>query len=321
MTDRVENDRSAHRRQPERDAIDPHVAPAPDANRRSRAAPPDQNAPEWAYIGWRVFRSISKHRLLTTSGGVAFFAMLAIFPALATIVSLYSLFADPHAIPERVALLAGVVPTSIIDLIKQEIQSLAERNISTLSTAFLIGLLVSIWSANSGVSALFDALNVVHGKAEERGLLRFYATTFAMTLGMVVYMLIAIIGAMPIVFRSLGLSENVDDLEAVVRWPATLVLAMIWLSVVYRVGPSRSDAKWRWATLGSGLAAILLVVASMVFTWYLAEFNSYDRLYGSLGAVVGFMTWLWISVILVLLGAEVDAAIESRSGERNLPVD
>jgi membrane protein len=92
---------------------------------------------------------------------------------------------------------------------------------------------------------------------------------------------------------------------------------MIWLSVVYRVGPSRSDTKWRWVTCGSGLAAILLVVASTVFTLYLAEFNSYNRLYGSLGAVVGFMTWLWISIVVVLLGAAVDAAIESKSAGRS----
>jgi len=255
--------------------------------------------------------------LLTTSGGVAFFALLAIFPALATIVSLYSLFADPHAIPERVALLAGVVPTSIIDLIKGEIQSLAQKNIGTLSTAFLIGLLVSMWSANSGVSALFDALNVVHGETEERSLLQFYATTFAITLGAVVYGLIAIIGVLPMAFRFLRLGEQVQNFEAIFRWAATLLLVMIWLSVVYRVGPSRSDAKWRWVTWGSGLAAILLVVASMVFTWYLAEFNSYERLYGSLGAVVGFMTWLWISIVVVLLGAEVDAAIESKSAGRS----
>ena len=239
---------------------------------------------------------------------------------MATIVSLYSLYADPQAIPERVALLAGVVPTSIIDLIKGEIQSLAEKNISTLSTAFLIGLLVSMWSANSGVSALFDALNVVHGETEERSLLQFYATTFAITLGAVVYGLIAIIGVLPMAFRFLRLGEQVQNLEAIFaifRWAATLLLVMIWLSVVYRVGPSRSDAKWRWVTWGSGLAAILLVVASMIFTWYLTEFNSYDRLYGSLGAVVGFMTWLWISNFIMLLGAEVDAAIESKSAGRS----
>lgn len=306
MTDGVEDDRSAYGRQPKSGAMDPHPA-----NRAARAAP--TAPPGWAHVGWRVCVSIFEHRLLTTSGGVAFFALLAIFPARATIVSLYSLFADPHAIPERVALLAGVVPTSVIDLIQEEIQSLAEDNISTLSAAFLIGLLVSLWSANSGVSALFDALNVVHGETEERSLVRFYATTFAVTLGAVVYGLAAIIGVLPIALRSLGLGERAANLSAIFRWPATLLLVIIWLSIVYRVGPSRSNAKWRWVTWGSGLAAILLVVASMVFGWYLAEFNSYDKLYGSLGAVVGFMTWLWISVVVMLLGAELDVAIESKS--------
>ena len=296
--------------------MDPQAARPLEADRASRAAPANAR-PGWAHISWCVFASIFKHRLFTTSGGVAFFALMGIFPALATIVSLYGLFADPHAIPERVALLAGVVPTSIIDLIKEEVQSLAEKNMSTLSAAFLVGLLVSVWSANSGVSALFDALNVVHGETEERGLLRFYATTFAVTLGAVVYGLIAVIGVLPIALRSLDLSENAENLSAIVRWPATLLLFMIWLSIVYRVGPSRSNAKWRWVTWGSGLAAILLVVASMVFGWYLNEFNSYDRLYGSLGAVVGFMTWLWISVVIMLLGAELDAAIESKPGRNN----
>jgi membrane protein len=317
MTDGLEDDRSAYGREAELGAMHPYAAKALErvsTSRRAAAANPTA-PPGWTYVGWRVFASIFEHRLLTTSGGVAFFALLAIFPALATIVSLYSLFADPHAIPERVALLAGVVPASIIDLIKGEIQSLAERNISTLSTAFLIGLLVSMWSANSGVSALFDALNVVHGETEERSLLQFYATTFAITLGAVVYGLIAIIGVLPMAFSFLRLGEPVHNFEAifaVLRWVATLLIVMIWLSIVYRVGPSRSNAKWRWVTWGSGLAAVLLVVASMVFTWYLAEFNSYDRLYGSLGAVAGFMTWLWISIVVMLLGAEVDAAIESK---------
>ena len=285
-------------------------------DRASRAAPANPTGSQgWAHVGWRVLTSISEHRLLTTSGGVAFFALLAIFPALATIVSLYSLFADPHAIPERVALLAGVVPTSVVELIKQEIHSLAEKNVSTLSAAFFIGLLVSTWSANAGVRALFDALNIVHGETEGRSLLRFYATTFAVTLGAVVYGLVEIIGVLPTAFGSLGLGENVGNLEAIFRWPATLLLAIVWLSVVYRVGPSRGDTKWRWVTWGSGLAAILLVVASMVFSWYVDDFNSYERFYGSLGAVVGFMTWLCISVVVMLLGAELDAAIESKSAE------
>jgi membrane protein len=118
-------------------------------------------------------------------------------------------------------------------------------------------------------------------------------------------------------FRFLGLVQHVQSFETIFRWAATLLIVMIWLSIVYRVGPSRSNAKWRWVTWGSGLAAILLVVASMVFSRYLAEFNSYDRLYGSLGAVIGLMTWLWISIVVMLLGAEVDAAIESKSAGRS----
>ena len=165
------------------------------ADPRGASAQAVPSAPGWVEIGRRVSSSIFEHRLLATSGGVAFFALMAIFPALATIVSLYGLFADPHAIPQRLATLAGVVPTSVIDLLKQEIQHLVETGVRTLSTAFVIGLLVSIWSANAGVSALFDALNVVHGATEERSLIRFYATTFAVTLGSVVYGLAIVIGA------------------------------------------------------------------------------------------------------------------------------
>jgi membrane protein len=264
----------------------------------------------WISIGYSVFVSIFKHRLLATSGGVSFFALMAIFPALATIVSLYSLFADPRAIPQRIALLAGVVPTNIIDLLKQEILHLAETNVSTLSTAFVIGLSVSMWSANSGVSALFDALNVVHGATEERSLMRFYATTFAVTLGAVVYGLAAVVGVLPILLRWLGLSDDAEAVANILRWPVVLLIVMIGLSIVYRVGPSRSEAKWRWVTWGSGLASILLVGSSMLFAWYVAEFENYERVYGSLGAAVGFMTWIWLSVVVVLLGAELDAAIE-----------
>ena len=292
-------------------APDADAAPALMADHAARVEPLDPSP--WADIGLCVLRSIPENRLLATAGGLAFFALMAIFPALATIVSLYGLFADPHAIPERLAILAGVVPASVISLLKHQVLSLAENHISTLSIAFLIGFLVSMWSANSGVSALFDALNVVHGSKETRGLLQFYTRTLAITLGSVVYGLLVLIGVLPHVFSFVGLSQRADKLAAIFRWPVTLLIVMIGLSIVYRIGPSRSDARWRWVTLGSALAAVLLVAVSMVFTWYVAEFNSYNRIYGSLGAVVGFMTWIWLSVVIVLIGAELDTAIEKRT--------
>ena len=117
---------------------------------------------------------------------------------------------------------------------------------------------------------------------------------------------------LPIVFRWLGLSESAETLADILRWPVVLLIVMVGLSIVYRIGPSRTEARWRWVTWGSGLAAIVLVGASMIFAWYVEAFDSYERIYGSLGAAVGFMTWIWLSVVVVLLGAELDAAIESK---------
>ena len=184
------------------DAPDAEAARVLKADHAARLQPLDPSL--WADIGLYVLRSIPENRLLATAGGVAFFGLMAIFPALATIVSLYGLFADPHAIPERLAILAGVVPASVIGLLKQQVLALAENHISTLSIAFLIGFLVSMWSANSGVSALFDALNVVHGSKETRGLLQFYTRTLAITLGSVVYGLLVLIGVLPHVFSFVG---------------------------------------------------------------------------------------------------------------------
>ena len=162
------------------------------------------------------------------------------------------------------------------------------------------------------MSALFDALNVVHGSKETRGLLQFYTRTLAITVGSVTYGVLVLIGVLPHVFTLVGFSQRADSLAAFFRWPVTLFIVMIGLSIVYRIGPSRSDARWRWVTSGSALAAVLLVAVSMIFTWYVAEFNSYNRIYGSLGAAVGFMTWIWLSVVIVLIGAELDAAFEKR---------
>jgi membrane protein len=157
----------------------------------------------------------------------------------------------------------------------------AENQISTLSIAFLIGFLVSMWSASSGVSALFDALNVVHGSKETRRLLQFYTRTLAITLGSVVYGLLVLIGVLRMCSAtSVGANARTASRQFFV-WPVTLLVVMIGLSVVYRIGPSRSDARWRWVALGSALAAVLLVAVSTVFTWYVAEFNSYNRIYGS----------------------------------------
>jgi len=282
---------------------------------REASSPQDIPARGWKDIFWRVFWSISGDRVLSTSGGVAFFALLAVFPAIATIVSLYGLFADSGTIGGHLSLLAGILPGGVLDLIGQQISLISTKGNNTLSVAFLVGFLVALCSANSGVAALFDALNVVYGEKEKRSLLRFYITTFLFTLGMI-GLVIAAIGAVvvaPLVLTFIGFVTPAEQFLAILRWPALLAIVCVWLALVYRYGPSRQDAKWRWVTAGSVAASMLWLGASMLFSWFVANFDSYNKTYGSLGAGVGFMVWIWLSVVIVLLGAELNAEMEHQT--------
>ena len=282
------------------------------------------------FINFDLFRqvalSVSRNRLVANSGSVAFFGLMAIFPAIATVVSLYGMFADPHTITSHLNLLKDVFPQSVIGLIRYQIMRVAGRSNSLQSLTFFGSLLIALWSANSGMSALFDALNVVYGEKEKRSLLRFYATTLAMTLASVVFVVVALAGVvvLPIVWNFVGFHSSVDKLLDLLRWPVLFAVDTISLDILYRVGPSRTGAKWRWMTWGSIAATFAWVGASILFSWYVAAFDSYDRVYGSLGAVIGFMTWIWVSVLIVLIGAALNAELERRRAlphERGLPID
>jgi membrane protein len=165
------------------------------------------------------------------------------------------------------------------------------------------------------MAALFDALNVVYDEREKRSLVRFYATTVLFTLAGVVFVMLAITGVvvLPLILKFVGLATTMEWLLAIMRWPLLLVTLVVGLACIYRYGPSRRDARWRWVTWGSILAALLWIAASMLFSWYVATFDSYNRLYGSLGAGIGFMVWLWISAVIVLLGGELNAQMEHQT--------
>jgi membrane protein len=262
-----------------------------------------------------VFSSISADRIFSTSGGVAFFALLAVFPGIAAIVSLYGLFADASTIGNHLSLLSGFLPSGVLQLISDQITLISSQRNGTLGTAFAVGLLIALGSANSGMAALFDALNVVYDEREKRSLVRFYATTFLFTLAGIVFVILAITGVvvLPLILKFVGLAATMEWLLAIVRWPLLLAILVVSLACIYRYGPSRRDARWRWVTWGSILAAVLWMAASMLFSWYVATFDSYNKLYGSLGAGIGFMVWLWISAVIVLLGGELNAQMEHQT--------
>ena len=234
------------------------LARAREPGRGREANTPEQIPPRgWRDILWRVFWSISEDRILSTSGSVAFFALLAVFPGIAAIVSLYGLFADASTIGKHLSLLSGFLPGGVLQLIAEQITLISRQGNETLGTAFVVGLLIALGSANSGMAALFDALNVVYDEREKRSLVRFYATTFLFTLAGIVFVILAITGVvvLPLMLKFVGLATTTEWLLAILRWPILFVTIVVSLACIYRYGPSRRDARWRWVTWGSILGA------------------------------------------------------------------
>ena len=181
--------------------------------------------------------------------------------------------------------------------------------------SFVFGLVLSLWSANAGMKAVIDALNIVYDEEEKRSFVQLNLQSLAFTLGAIAFILLALaaIVVLPVVLDFVGLGSGIEWLLALARWPILLVVVVAGLAVLYRYGPSRDKAEWKWVTPGGLVAAVLWLVVSMLFSWYVANFGSYNETYGSLGAVIGFMTWIWISSIVVLVGAEINAEMEHQT--------
>ena len=268
----------------------------------------------WWGITKRVVSQISSHRLVAEAAGVTFYAILAVFPALATLVSIYGLFANPASISQHVNALSGVVPDTGMDIISNQLHSLASASDEALSIDVVIGALLSLWSANAGTKALFAALNVVHGEREKRSFIWLTFLTLCFTLGMLLFVLVALaaIVVAPFVLSYVGLGQFRNILLNVLRWPVVLVAITIVLAFLYRFGPSRDEARWRWVSLGGAFAVIAWLIGSAAFSWYVGHFGNFNKTYGSLGAAMGFMTWIWLSSLVILIGAQVNAEMENQ---------
>jgi membrane protein len=252
---------------------------------------------------------------LALAAGVAFYGMLALFPAIGSLVALYGFVADPGTIASHVDTLNGVLPEGGMEVLRTELTRVSASGRSTLSLAFLVGFAVSLWSANAGMKALFDTLNVIFKEEEKRGFFLLNAISLVFTVSAIVFGIFVLAATVVVqsILSFIGLEGLTETLFNLLRWPVLLVAIGLWLSVIYRFGPSRKVAQWHWITLGSASAAVLWLVSSILFSWYAGHFGSYNKTYGALGAIVGFMVWMWISIIVVLLGAELDA-----KGERQV---
>lgn len=281
---------------------------------RSAEAPTDIPGRGWKDIAWRTAREAQADDIAGVARSIAYSGLLAIFPALAAFVSIYGLFADVSTARQHLAALTGLVPADALTLLGDQMVRIAKANDAGLSATAAFGLLISLWSANSGVTALFRGLNIAFDETEKRGIVHRTLATLAFTVGMLAFLLIsaaAVIAAPTVLnfFHAGGLLP----LLAWLRWPALILITVVALSLLYRYGPSRERAQWRWVSVGAVAAAVLWMAASVAFSWYLTNVAHYSATYGSLGAVFGFIVWLWLSSVVILLGAELNAEIEHQT--------
>lgn len=269
----------------------------------------------WMDISWRVFNRINDDRLLAVAAGAAFYLLLAIFPAIGAFISLYGMFAQPSTIAQNLSALSIVMPQAGVDLIEEQVKTLTQASTGALSFGFFFGLGLALWSANAGMKGIIDALNVAYGEREKRSFLRLLAVSFAFTFGGMLFAVVALsaIVVAPLIFAWLGFESETAQLVAITRWPALFVAIMLWLAVLYRFAPSRREARWLWLSVGSAFATVGWLGGSWLFSWYLIHIANYSATYGSLGAAVGLMTWLWLSVLVILIGAELNAEIEHQT--------
>lgn len=286
---------------------------------RKASTPTEIPAKGWKDVLYRVYLEFQKDRVLSVAAGVTFYTLLAIFPAVAALVSLYGLFTDPSTINDHLSLLQGVMPSGALEIIGDQVKRITAKGGTTLGITFFTSLAISLWSANAGMKAMFDALNIVYEEEEKRSFIQLNLRSLAFTFGALVFVIVAIgcIVVLPVALNFLGyfgisISPKAWYI-ALLRWPALLAVLLFVLALLYRYGPSRDLPRWRWVTPGSLTAGVVWLAASIGFSWYVAHFGSYNETYGSLGAAIGFMTWIWISSTIVLLGGEINAELEHQT--------
>jgi len=271
----------------------------------------------WWQVAQRVWTESSRDNLSVVAAGCAFFALFAVFPALSALISLYGMTADPATVEQQFGMLASVLPTQAYDIVIEQIHRISAASGQTLGWSLALSLGLALWSANAGTQAVLAALNIAYEEPERRSLVQYYLNAFTFTIiGIVggVVMLLAIL-YVPILFAFTGYSHAFGLVVGVARWPFLALFVLSLLALLYRYGPCRRNAKWRWVSVGSLFAMAVWLIASAAFSLYVSNFANYDRIYGSLGALIILLLWLYISFYIVLLGAEINAELELQTAK------
>lgn len=293
----------------------PPVAVLEPGRGRMARHPSDIPARGWRDILLRTYRETVQDRITTVAAGITFFGLLALFPAVTALVSLYGLFADPATVRDHLFALSFMLPAGTFQIVEEQITRIVAQDSGALTFKLVLGLGIALWGANAGMKAVIDGLNVAYEETEKRSFIKLNALSLALTLAALIVVLLATFTVMlaPAVIEALRISGAAVIVLAVLRWAVMAVLLTLGLSVLYRFGPDRAYARWRWVTWGGAFAALLWLAVSAGLSAYLSNFADYNATYGSLGAAVALMMWIWLSACAVLIGAELNAEMEHQT--------
>jgi membrane protein len=281
----------------------------------------------WKDILVRTWAEAKDDNVSLLAAGVGFYALLALVPALIAAVALYGLFADPTQIESQVSDLLGAAPAEVRDLVVSQLQDITQSRSSAIGLSAIIGVVVALWSASSGTKQLIGAINAAYDETETRKFFKLRGLAIMLTVGAILFLLVTVglIAFLPSVLESVGLGDVGRTAASIARWPLLAVLFVVGLALLYRLAPDRDDPEWRWVSPGAVVATVLWIAGSALFSYYTANFGSYNETYGSLGAIVVLMLWLLLTSYSIILGAELNAEIERQTAKdstegRDLPL-
>ncbi|HJU01639.1 MAG TPA: YihY/virulence factor BrkB family protein [Actinomycetes bacterium] len=286
-----------------------------DAAGREAERPSEIPPRGWFAVLKRVKAEVKDDNVPLLAAGVAFYAMLAIFPAIIALVTVYGMVADPAQVESQVGEFAKSLPSGADQLLTQQLKSVTSAGRQSLSIGLAVSLLAVLWSASGGVQGLVKGLNLVYDEKETRGFIKLRGLSLLLTIGAIVVAVVALalITVFPGVVDNFGLGQAARLAASIVRWVVLALLVLIAIAVVYRYAPDRANPRWRWVSWGAVVALVLWLLGSIGFSWYVDNFGKYNQTYGALAAVIILLLWLFLSAFAVLLGAELDAEIERQT--------
>ncbi len=255
-----------------------------------------------------LYNNINEDYLGLLAAGIAFYFLMAAFPALAAAISLYGIFSDPHFIEDQINLLSRFLPPEALSIFTKQITVLLKTSGSALGLSFVISTLFAVYSATKGVGALIKGLNIAYNRKETRGVIQLTLTGFILTLGLMIFLLAAlsVIAILPVFFNIVEIPGLTPDIYLQLRWPLLFFTALLGLEVLYSFAPCHPKFKWRWMSRGSFYATLIWVTASSFFSLFVTNFGSYNETYGSISAIIILLLWFWMSAMIILLGAEIN---------------